>query len=518
MNTESLRRSVYLLLITVAVAAICGRILAVVRVYEPNMHRADPGQTAASVVAPLAAEQPFAALPLLAAGNERWQQLDPDDFPRVWPRTRPEPMPTLGANDRSRWATVRALVDDGTYVIGRREIDPQTGKYRDTGIVTEDGWQTIDLVLHPDEHVFLSSKPPLFSTLVAGEYWLLKTGFGWSIVVNRWLVVRTILITVNLVPFLLFLIVLSRLAERYGTTDWGRLYVVAAGCFGTFLTTFTVTLNNHSPAACAVLFALYSSLKIWSGEDRAIRQYIGAGFFAALAACFDLPAASFAGLLMGALLLRAPRQTLAYAVPAFAVPVAAFFLTNYLAVGMWRPAYSEFGGPWYDYPGSHWNPPAERRRGVDWAGTQESLSMYAFNFLIGHHGVFALSPIWLLALAGTAAALVRWRKAERPDLTPVTVLSLVLTVVAIGFYLSRPDRNRNYGGFSSGPRWLFWLIPIWLVMLLPVADWLGQRRWGRAVALMCLGLSVLSVSFPAWNPWRHPWIYQLIEAQGWIRY
>ena len=53
MNTDSLRRSVYALLITIAIAAIIGRILAVVRVYEPNMHRADPGQTAASIVAPL---------------------------------------------------------------------------------------------------------------------------------------------------------------------------------------------------------------------------------------------------------------------------------------------------------------------------------------------------------------------------------------------------------------------------------------------------------------------------------
>ena len=30
-------------------------------------------------------------------------------------------MPTFGSNDRSRWATVRALVDEGTFVIGRRD-------------------------------------------------------------------------------------------------------------------------------------------------------------------------------------------------------------------------------------------------------------------------------------------------------------------------------------------------------------------------------------------------------------
>ena len=38
---------------------------------------------------------------------------------------------------------------------------------------------------------------------------------------------------------------LARLVERFGTTDWGRIFVMAAAVFGTFLTTFAVTINNH---------------------------------------------------------------------------------------------------------------------------------------------------------------------------------------------------------------------------------------------------------------------------------
>ena len=30
--------------------------------------------------------------------------------------------------------------------------------------------------------------------------------------------------------------------------------------------------------------------------------------------------------------------------------------------------------------------------------------------------------------------------------------------------------------------------------------------------------SVFSASFPALNPWRMPWIYQLLESYGLIRY
>ncbi|MEZ6066182.1 MAG: hypothetical protein R3B90_10850 [Planctomycetaceae bacterium] len=58
------------------------------------------------------------------------------------------------ANDRSRWCTVAALVEEGTYAIDNVSRRP--------------GWDSIDKVRH-NEH-FFSSKPPLFSTLVAGVY------------------------------------------------------------------------------------------------------------------------------------------------------------------------------------------------------------------------------------------------------------------------------------------------------------------------------------------------------------
>src|SRR5919201_945020 len=111
------------------------------------------------------------------------------------------------------------------------------------GIIAEDGWKTIDKVLRPDTQEFYSSKPPFLATLVAGEYWLLKQAFGWSIVEQRWEVVRTILMTVNWLPMIAYLAVLGRLVDRLGTTDWGRLYVMTAACFGTFLSSFVITLN-----------------------------------------------------------------------------------------------------------------------------------------------------------------------------------------------------------------------------------------------------------------------------------
>ena len=78
-------------------------------------------------------------------------------------------------NDQSRWSTVRALVDTGSYSIGRRELNPD-GSYRDVGIIAQPGWNTVDKVLHPETRRFYSSKPTLLSTVAAGEYWLLRNG------------------------------------------------------------------------------------------------------------------------------------------------------------------------------------------------------------------------------------------------------------------------------------------------------------------------------------------------------
>jgi len=91
----------------------------------------------------------------------------------------------------------------------------------------------------------------------------------------------------------------------------------------------------------------------------------------------------------------------------------------------------------------------------------------------------------------------------------------VLSVVIVGYYIYKSD---NYGGFSNGPRWLMWLAPFWLLTMLPAVDGLGRSRWGRALALVLLGLSVFSASYSSWNPWRHPWIYDWMNSRHWIEY
>ena len=437
-------------------------------------------------------------------------------FPRPWPSVRPEPMPTFSSNDRSRWATVRALVDEGTFVIGRREVDPEKYPekgYADFGIVFEDGWQTVDKVLHPERLEFLSSKPPLLPFLLAGEYWLLKYLFGLDIVQDRWIVIPLIVWTVNALPFAVFLACLAQLIEQYGRTDWGRVLVYATACLGTFLTTFANTLNNHTPAACCVMVAVWAVTTGPAGPLAWWRLAL-AGFCAGFCVTLELPAASFAVLLGAILLLVRWRGVLTAYVPALVVPVAALLALNYASAGMVTPVYEKFGTIWYEYEGSHWRPAppgSPPKRGIDFANDPKPI--YAFHATFGHHGLFSLTPVWLLAVGGALAWLVR--RGGDASTRWLGGGTLLLLVVVMGFYIFKTN---NYGGFTSGLRWVFWLTPLLLLTTLPAADWLGQSRLGRAVCMVCLGVSAFSSAWPVWNPWRQPWLYELLTYTGWIDY
>lgn len=502
-STPEARRLVYGLLITLAAGLTLGRLASAERVNEPSVHKPD--------------------------GDAR---------PRpAWPKTRPEPWPTFSSNDRSRWAAVRALVDEGTFVVGRRgpavdaEGKPVPLARRDQGIIFEDGWGSVDKVLHPERQEFYSTKPPLLSVIAAGEYWVLKRAFGWDIVKDRWLVIPAILVTINLLPLILYLALLARLAERVGATDWARYYVVAAAGFATLVTPFLVSFNNHTVATTAVVVAVYAVVCVREGGGPA--WFALAGLAAGFAATNELPATALAAGLGVYLLYRFPARTMAFFLPAALVFVVILLGLNYWQLGDWRPTYTKFGTAWYEYEGSHWLPAGQTKPGIDYAGRNgETKATYAFHLLIGHHGWFSLMPIMLLALPGMLLGLAsggRQPLVDEPShhrgLTPparpgnparpIALLTLLVSAVVITFYIARTD---NYGGWSNGPRWLMFLTPLWLLCLLPILDVLARSRFGRGFALVLLALSILSMSYQFWNPWRHPWIYNWLESRGWINY
>ncbi len=448
---------------------------------------------------------------------------EPDDpRPRpAWPAKRPEPYPTYGSNDRSRWACIRALVDEGTFVIGKRGVkdDPKS----DTGIVFEDGWKTVDKVLHPERLEFYSTKPPLLTVMAAGEYWAVKKAFGWRAVEDRWQVVRAVLITFNLLPFVLYLILMADLTRRFSGEAFTLYYVVGAAAFAGMAWPFLITFNNHVPGLVAAALAFWAAVRIAMEEKAPPWLFAVGGLAGGFAFSCELPALSLLAALALGLLLRDPAKTLTLFVPLALIAPAAQTATDYAQLGRLTPTYTTFGTEWYTYAGSHWLPPGKSKRGIDYAGRDhpdrpaETRAMYAFHLMAGHHGYFSLMPVWLLALPGMAVGLTRLNDPDRTRRTWAlsSLLCLLVSVAVIGFYLYKSD---NYGGWCNGPRWLMWLAPLWLVAMIPVLDWLSKSRVGVAVALILLAASMMSMNYHSWSPWRHPWIYEWMDAKGMIDY
>ncbi|MCA9155179.1 MAG: hypothetical protein KDA59_06150 [Planctomycetales bacterium] len=513
--------------------------------------------------------------------------------------------PFLSANDRSRWAAIRALGDHGSFEIDEiiREVHPVSGRRP---------WHSIDRVRHRGwdgrEHDY-SSKPPLLGTLLAGEYWVVKQFTGASVAERPFLIGRIMLMLSNLLPLIVFWWVLAKLVERLGVSDWGRGFTMAVATWGTFLSTFAITINNHLPAAVSVLLATYYGLRIfrlgrWNDDEPTDwRHYAAAGFFAAFAVTNELPALSLFALLGAMLLWKSPMRTIIGYAPAAAVVAAAFWGTNYWAHGTWRPPYTfRSDGPvlttveahnlaeiayqmdsgrvpgelaeatasigislsrgtkvtrprdefrwviwdldgqdrlavildhdrllirdwanWYEYPGSYWT--EGQKSGIDQG--EPSRVVYALHVLIGHHGIFSLTPVWLLSVVG---GVVWWRRQsadsrgaiDRSGVSDQRTLTIhrgfvaaaaLLSFVCVAFYIARPLVDRNYGGVTSGLRWTFWLIPLWLICLLPGADAIADRPWLRRVAYLLLLISVVSTAYPALNPWQHPWMYQWMMGE-----
>jgi hypothetical protein len=467
------------------------------------------------------------------------------------------------------------------------------------------------------EHYY-SSKPTLLTTMLAGEYWLLKAITGATLKDQTFFVARIMIVLTNAVPLVLALIAIAWLVERVGwavptisatehgsdpvgtahPTDFTRIFIVAAACFATFLTTYAVTINNHLTAGISLVFGLALIVPMWQAARFDWPRMAGAGLCLGFLAANELPALSLTVFAGAALAWKSPLKTLLAYVPGVLLVAAAAFGTNIIAHGDWRTPYAHRSdGPvigtladslatelnegrvpdearkklslsdestveverrgerwvvfdpqsavrlalarslegepleirvhawdnWYDYPGSYWRP--ENLTGVDRG--EPSPAVYAFNVLLGHHGLFSLTPIWLLSALGCLMSLASGRhKPPGSSAQPLGVnvqfalaaTTLLIAVVVVSFYLSRPQIDRNYGGGTCCLRWLIWLTPLWLLTMLPAADWLSRSWLGRGVLLALLAISVFSAHYAADNPWSHPWIFDYWTALGWIKY
>lgn len=409
--------------------------------------------------------------------------------------------PLKSANDRSRWCTVYSLIEENTYQIDK--------------IRQRSGWDTIDLVRH-DGH-FYSTKPPLLPRIVAEYYRAVKYVTGLNLTEDTDAVTSIILFLVNIVPMAIALWLMFKLIRRYCENEFGQYFLITATCWATLLVPFLAVFNNHTVGTTFIIYSLYLAITIVAEDKRCWWRFAICGICAAFGVCNELPAAAY-GLALFFILLKAdPKRTLIAFVPMALIPLGGFFLTNYHATGGWKPFYLYYGTEKYRFvfegKPSYWLNP----QGVDQA--KDSFAVYFMHCMVGHHGVFSLTPIFLFTLIGWLSPKLWWRSSLRV----FHLLGIALSVIVIGFYMTKTE-NYNYGGVSVALRWTLWLTPFWLLMMIPFLGRFGSSVFVRLPAVFLLLFSLFSAWYPANSPWTQPWIFRVMEkletedGEKWIDY
>jgi hypothetical protein len=448
-------------------------------------------------------------------------------------------------NDRSRWATVRALVENQSFVIGSRVREGD--RLVDRGIIAIPGWTTIDVVLDPKSGLYYSSKPPLLAYLVSFPVRACAVA-GFSLVEHRAFVMRVVLVIFNLLPFVLALIAVRRILA--GAHPLALLAALVTVGLGSLFATFVVTLNAHVLAGSAAVVALWAAFPVQPSEPALSPLRLAvAGLAAAAAAAFEPTALAFLLFLALALVRAAPggawRRAVFFGFPA-ALPLFLHLVTTAFVFGD-ALFFVHSRKAWFRFDGSYWQKPS----GLD-VGDHGVFS-YVFHLLVGHHGLFSITPALLIGAVGTAliardtgkraavlgcaavASVVAARTAEallemswqvslacpgavagwllvhgtgRSPSPGKTRASIVFAsaVMSLGFYAAATS---SFGGVALGPRWLLWLVPL-LVLGIPRALTALPSRAGRALlVLVVLGVGVfLATPRGGLNPWQHPRLYE----------
>lgn len=396
--------------------------------------------------------------------------------------------PIIGMNDASRWSTAWAMSIGQGYVI--------------------DGspYETCDKVFR-DGH-FYSSKPALMPTVVG----LLTKAFTlnghWSFQYYERYFVRVILLILNVLPLGILLILYDRMLERWKLSASVRLFCLTAAALGTYVTAYSTTLNNHTQAAWAVFFSVYCLMRILETPNAAAGWYAACGLLASWAAVNENPAIAYVVILAGILLWKRARPTLAYFLPMIGLMLVAYFYTTYQATGRFYPYSLNYDREtYYTYPGSVWPQP----RGID--AQAEPKWWYAFNLILGHHGLLSLTPIFLLSVWG----MIRHRDAFTNAHRLVNNLGLVLLVSITVLYIFATS---NYGGGCQGPRWLLWLTPFLLISMPQVVQKHFHSRAFRTFAYLALFVSLYSISYALvkgpWGDARDSWLHWVFRYMHWI--
>jgi hypothetical protein len=380
------------------------------------------------------------------------------------------------ANTGSRYATIESLVDYGTY-----NIDASRYLF------------TPDKVKAQDH--FVSSKPPLLPTYGAGVYYLLKKITGYNITDNESIVVWTVGVFTGWLGHLVFLLYFYRLCRLLLVRQLAVLVTVATASFAYLGVAYATAINNHSVGAAFAVAGFYHAFRAKHGLGGTI-HWVLAGAALGVLPAIDLSSLALTGLCGIYLATKSFRRTLLFYAPFMLPGILSQFYLAHLATGSYIPAYADAG--MMSYKGSYFG---GRRAGID--ALFEPKTTYAFNVLLGHHGVFSMTPLFGFSLFEIGRRL--WK---RDKYRAETIVFTVAFTVVTAFYIYR---THNYGGWCVGMRWLVPVMP-WLVLLFGM--WLDRTKLGRvkwSLVVAAFAVSAFNVQDGLTSPFQFSVWHNFLE-------
>jgi hypothetical protein len=368
------------------------------------------------------------------------------------------------ANELPRVYLVKAMAEEGTFA-----IDRGVARWGATADVSPWGG-----------HQY-SNKAPGSSMLVVPVYAAVRAVAGGEpgLAATMWLC-RVI---AGVLPMLLFLALLDRFLARWAAEAAVRRLVLVAYALGSMAMTYSILYISHQLAAVCVGAAWILALDHAAGR-RGVRAMAAAGLLAGASvlveyqAAFALPAvaAHVAWQLRGR-----PRRELAravgVAVAAGAVPIAV--LLGYHDACFGHPLRTG-----YDASQTF----AEYHQQGFLGITELRWEAFRGSTVAPDHGLFALSPWWLLAIPG---GIVLWRRrAPGGGGAPGHARDFVIAggSIAAVYLLFVSSINFWRGGWSVGPRYITvmlpFLLPLVAAAVAAAAPLAGARRSGRRTLLL----------------------------------
>ncbi|MFH1403142.1 MAG: hypothetical protein ABIH11_02615 [Candidatus Altiarchaeota archaeon] len=362
-------------------------------------------------------------------------------------------------NDLSRMATIESIVEGGTFIIDEASVKPLVDKVFVGG------------------HYY-SSKPPMLSLIGAIPYFMLSAvGVTFRSHASLAYYIVTLSVMGSLTSLLAVLFYRSLL--YYGLTVRQGIVLTGLLVTATPLMNYTVTYNNHTPAAALIFASFYLILDSKNGG--VLRLFL-AGLASGLAAGIDIPPGLVFGVVfIGYIIFDGGLRGKAHLfVIGMLLPLTLHAYLNVMILGDLKPA--QLHPEYYRYPGSGFKFTEDGIDPVDVDQGDVSRLTYILNSLFGVQGFFSNTPMHLFSAAVIVSEVLRKKRKTGRE---VLFLGSGCAMLFI-FYLTSTS---GYGGIAYSFRWLVPTTPILAYLSKSFLEE-GRSMWAYLIFLLTALTSV----------------------------